>query len=116
GARRPKAQLWVGAPSHFYTFGRLCFAGLTGRPDPDTADRILLPEQWQRLLDELTAWVIDKRPSHAGMVLDPLAATPGAGTLISQIERDLPATTIGELPRQRGAEPTDLAALLKRAN
>src|SRR5262249_1376883 len=44
---RPKGHVWVGPHSDLYAFGRLCALVLTGKNDPDTADRLLLPDAWQ---------------------------------------------------------------------
>jgi tetratricopeptide (TPR) repeat protein len=113
---RPKGQVWVGPHSDLYSFGRLCAYGLTGRPDPDNADRLLLGEVWPKLLDECTAWTINRRPAHLGIVMDRIAQAPGAGDLVSRIERDLHATTIAELTAAVEADPASAAARIARGN
>src|SRR5262249_19766031 len=55
---RPKGQVWVGPHSDIYSFGKLCAFALTGRPDPDGGDLVLLPEPWRQLLADCTAWTI----------------------------------------------------------
>lgn len=112
---RPKGQVWVGPHSDFYSFGRVCAFGLTGRPDPDAADRLLMPEPWQKLLDDCTAWTINRRPSHIGIIIEQLTSMPGADTLIAAIERDLHESTIESLTAQIEADPTNLSARLQRA-
>src|SRR5262249_58625592 len=112
---RPKGQVWVGPHSDVYSLGRLCLFGLTGRPDPDTADRLLLPEAWQKLLADCTAWTMNRRPAHVGLVLDRLAQAPGADGLINRIERDLHETTVAGLTAAIEADPDNLSAYLHRA-
>jgi tetratricopeptide (TPR) repeat protein len=111
---RPKGQVWVGPHSDLYSFGRLCLFGLTGKPDPDPADRLLLPEAWRKLLDELTAWTINRRPAHAGLVLDRLAQAPGAEGLVGRLDRDLYDSAIEALSARLEAEPDDADAHAQR--
>src|SRR5262249_53918095 len=55
---RPKGHVWVGPHSDVYSFGKVCAFALTGRPDPDGGDLLLLPEEWRKLLEECCAWTI----------------------------------------------------------
>jgi tetratricopeptide (TPR) repeat protein len=112
---RPKGQVWVGPHSDLYSFGRLCAFGLTGRPDPDAADRMLLPEGWQKLIDGCVGWTINRRPAHAGAVLDELAQLPGADERIGRIERDVNESAVAALTARIESAPDDLAAILQRA-
>src|SRR5262249_13347083 len=68
---------WVGPHSDVYGLGRLSAFALTGRPDPDAGDRVILPEPWQKLLDAATAWAMAHRLPHVGAVLDRLAPLSG---------------------------------------
>ena len=70
---RPKGRVWVAPHSDIYSFGKVCCFALTGRADPDHGDRVILSDAWNKLLDDMTAWIIAHRPSHAGLVVDRLA-------------------------------------------
>lgn len=113
---RPKGAVWVGPHSDLYSFARLCAAGLTGRPDPDSADRLLLPEAWRKMLDECLSWTIKDRPTHAGPVLDALAKLPDSDKLIARIERDLYEEAVAELTALLEKDPEDVALLVNRGN
>ncbi len=111
---RPKGQVWVGPHSDIWSFGRLCAFGLTGKPDPDGGDRLLLGAAWQKLLNDCTAWTINRRPEHVGIVVDEIAHTPGADELVSRIERDLHESLIAELTAAIEADPTSPAVHANR--
>jgi tetratricopeptide (TPR) repeat protein len=112
---RPKGQVWVGPHSDIWSFGRLCAFGLTGHPTPDSADRMLLPEGWQKLIESATSWTIAKRPTHTGILLDHISHIPGADSLIGRIERDLHESTIEGLSARIEANPDEVNAYLQRA-
>src|SRR5262249_2672047 len=112
---RPKGQVWVGPHSDVYSFGRLCAFGLTGKPDPDAGDLLLLDEGWKSLLADCTAWAQAGRPAHLGPVLDRISHLNGAGDLVGQIERDLNDLTTAEHSAALEADPTSLTALIHRA-
>lgn len=112
---RPKGQVWVGPHSDLYSFGRLCAFALTGQPAPDPADQLLLPEAWQQLIDACTGWTINRRPRHAGVVVDMLAQMPGADDRINRVERDLYESTLEGLTARLEGDPEDVAAYLQRA-
>jgi tetratricopeptide (TPR) repeat protein len=111
---RPKGQVWVGPHSDVYSFGRLCAFGLTGKPDPDQADRLLLPDEWQAILDDCTAWTFNRRPAHIGIVVDRIGETPGADEVVGRIERELHETLVAELTTAIEADPTSATAHANR--
>lgn len=112
---RPKGQVWVGPHSDLFALGRLCAFVLTGRPDADAADRLLLPEAWGRLIDECTAWTINRRLAQAGAALERLGQTPGAQARVHGIERDLHDAAVAALTAALEAEPDRVAAYVQRA-
>lgn len=112
---RPKGNVWLGPHSDFYSFGRLCALMLTGKPDPDTADRMLLPENWAALLNQCTGWTIQRRPGHAGPILDGLTASPEAEEQAKQIDKEIHEQTMGEIQAQIDAAPDQISPLLARA-
>src|SRR5262249_44736234 len=111
---RPKGQVWVGPHSDVYSFGRLCAFGLTGKPDPDPGDLLLLDEGWKSLLADCTAWAQAKRPAHFGPVLDRISHLTGAGDLVARVERDLHDVTIAEHSAALEAAPASPPALTHR--
>jgi tetratricopeptide (TPR) repeat protein len=112
---RPKGQVWVGPHSDIYSFGKLCAFALTGRPDPDGGDLVLLPEPWRQLLDDCTAWVFRRRPDNFGAVLDRIAHLPGAGDVVGRIERELHEAAIAEHTAALEADPNRIDAWVNRA-
>jgi tetratricopeptide (TPR) repeat protein len=113
---RPKGRVWVGPHSDVYGFGRLCAFALTGRPDPDSGDRVALPDEWGQLLDECCAWIIARRPAHFGIVLERLSALPGAGDIIAGLESDLHQQAVTDATAALEADPDRLDALINRAS
>lgn len=112
---RPKGHVWVGPHSDLWSFGRVCAFGLTGQADPDPADRLLMPDAWQKLLDECTAWTIGRRPQHVGILLEQLAQLPGVDEQIGRIERDVNEATVAGLTARLEANPEDVQGYLQRA-
>jgi len=112
---RPKGHVWVGPHSDFYGFGRLCALLLTGKPDPDTADRLLLPDNWGALLSVCTSWTIPRRPAHAGPILELLTAGDGANERAAQIDKQIHQHALEEIQAQLAADPDNLTALLARS-
>jgi tetratricopeptide (TPR) repeat protein len=113
---RPKGHVWVGPHSDVYGFGRLCAFALTGRPNPDRGDLVLLPEAWRRLLDDCCAWVQGRRLPHFGVVLETLAALPGADDLIGRVERAMYDSTIADHSAAVAANPARVEAWVNRGN
>jgi tetratricopeptide (TPR) repeat protein len=113
---RPKGQVWVGPHSDVYAFGKLCALALTGRPDPDSGDRVILSEQWCQLLDDATSWTIGRRLPHFGVVLDQLANLPGAPERINHLEHDLHEQSIAEHTAAISADPSRPEAYAARGN
>ena len=113
---RPKGQVWVGPHSDIFSFGKLCAFGLTGRPDPDGGDRLLLPDAWQTILDDCTAWTINRRPANLGIVVDRIAQTPGAADVVGRIERELHESTITELTAFIEADPSSAVVFINRGS
>ena len=74
---KPKGNVWVGPHSDVYAFGKLAAFALTGRPDPDGGDLVILPEPWKQQLDDLTGWTIRARLPHFAAVMDRLGQLPG---------------------------------------
>src|SRR5262249_2610170 len=87
--RRPKGQGCVGPHSDVYSFGRLCAFALTGRPDPDGGDLVILPDAWRELLATCCGWTIATRPPHFAAVLDHLIGQPGARDVVHRVESEL---------------------------
>jgi tetratricopeptide (TPR) repeat protein len=112
---RPKGQVWVGPHSDIYSFGRLCAFALTGRPDPDGGDMLLLAEPWRQLLQECSAWTIGARPAHFGLVLERLGQVPGSDELISRLERWTHEDTVAEHTAALALSPGRHSALFNRA-
>jgi tetratricopeptide (TPR) repeat protein len=112
---KPKGQVWVGPHSDVYSFGKLSAFALTGHPDPDGGDLVLLPEGWKSLLPDLAAWPLLKRLPHFGAVLPCLAHLPGAKDIVAAVGRDLFESTIAEHTAALAADPKDFAALVRRA-
>jgi tetratricopeptide (TPR) repeat protein len=113
---RPKGMVWVGPHSDIYSFGKLCAFALTGRPNPDGGDLLLLSEAWRHLLADCTAWVHAARPEHFGLVLDRLSQLPEAGERIRHIERALHERTIVEHSAELDLDPDRVAVLVQRGN
>jgi tetratricopeptide (TPR) repeat protein len=86
---RPKGQSWAGPHSDIYSFGRLCALALTGKPGPSAADRLLLPEAWQKVIESCTEWAQANRPAHLGPVLDRIASLPGGDERLRRVDRRL---------------------------
>ncbi|MFQ3650780.1 MAG: tetratricopeptide repeat protein [Gemmataceae bacterium] len=112
---RPKGNVWLGPHSDFYSFGRLCAFLLTGKPDPDTADQLLLPENWSTLLNLCTGWTIHRRPAHAGPILDLLTASQGADDQVRQLDKRMHDQTLEEIEKQLATAPQSVAALVARS-
>ncbi len=112
---KPKGNVWVGPHSDVYAFGKLAAFALTGRPDPDGGDLVILPEPWKRFLDDLTGWTIRARPAHFGAVMDRLGQLAPAKDLVGAVERDLYESTIADHTAALVADPADVAALVGRA-
>src|SRR5207247_2487385 len=93
---RPKGQVWVGPHSDVYSFGRASAFALTGRPEPDAADLLLLDQTWRDLLAECQAWTIGQRPAHFALVLERLSRIPGAEDIISRSERTMHESVIAD--------------------
>jgi tetratricopeptide (TPR) repeat protein len=113
---RPKGQVWVGPHSDVYSFGRLCAFALTGRPDPDGGDLVLLPEAWRELLGICCGWTIAARPPHFGAVLDRLSGQPGTDGVVKNVDRALHAATIACHSAALLTDPDNLEAYVRRAN
>jgi tetratricopeptide (TPR) repeat protein len=113
---RPKGHVWVGPHSDIYSFGKLCCFALTGRADPDSGDRVILSDGWNKLLNDLTAWILSQRPNHIGLVLDRLSNLAGPGDLITRIERQMYAVTIRDHTETLALEPDNIQALINRGN
>jgi tetratricopeptide (TPR) repeat protein len=111
---RPKGQVWVGPHSDVYSFGRLCAFGLTGKPSPDGGDRLLVPDVWQKIIEDCTAWTINRRPEHIGMIVDRIGQITGADEVVGRIERELNETLIDELSAAIEADPNSAAAHANR--
>ncbi len=112
---KPKGAVWVGPHSDVYAFGKLTAFALTGRPDPDGGDLVILPEPWKQLLDDLTGWTIRARPPHFGAVLERLSQLPGGREIVNAVERAMYDSTIADHTASLAADPTDFAALVGRA-
>jgi tetratricopeptide (TPR) repeat protein len=102
---RPKGQVWIGPHSDIYSFGKLCAFALTGRADPDGGDMVLIPEPWQQLLSDCTAWVFRNRPDNMGSVLERLSQLPGAAEAIGRIERGMNEAALAEYSAAIEAHP-----------
>ncbi len=113
---RPKGQVWVGAHSDIYSFGKLCVFALTGRADPDNDALQRLPDGWRQLLADCTAWTIGARPEHFGLVLDRMSQLPDAGERIRNIERDLHEIIIAEHNAALEIDPQQVAVFISRGN
>ncbi len=111
---RPKGQVWVGPHSDLYSFGKLTAFALTGKPDPDSGDRLLLPEAWNQLLDRCTAWTINRRPSHVGLVTEQLAQTLNGDELLVRVERDMHQASLEALTERIESNPDDVEARMQR--
>ncbi len=112
---RPKGQVWVGPHSDVYSFGRLCAFGLTGKPNPDGGDRLLLPNEWKPILDDCTAWTINRRPAHIGIAIDRIGQMPGVDEVVGRIERQLHESLIAELTAVIESDPSSALAHANRA-
>ena len=113
---KPKGQVWVGPHSDVYAFGKLCAFALTGRPEPDGGDLVLLPEPWKRLLDDLTGWTIPRRLPHFGAVLERLSQLPEAKDLTGRVDRAMYESTIADHTAALSADPRNVAALVHRGD
>jgi tetratricopeptide (TPR) repeat protein len=113
---RPKGQVWVGPHSDVYSFGRLCAFALMGRPDADSADRIILHEAWGKLIDDCTHWTIPGRLANFGLVLERLAQVPGSNDRITRLESELYDIAIAEHTGTLKVDPTNVQALINRGN
>ncbi len=113
---KPKGQVWIGPHSDVYSFGKLsCFA-LMARPDPDAGDRVILPDDWAKLLDACANWVQAKRPEHFGFVLDRLSHLPGANDRINRLEREMYESTVRDHTAALERNPANVAAYINRGN
>jgi tetratricopeptide (TPR) repeat protein len=112
---KPKGLVWVGPHSDLYSFGKLCAFALTGRPNPDGGDLVLLSEGWRGLLDACTAWTIGRRPPHIGVVLDRLSELAGSPEVVQQLEHGLHEQSVAEHTAQLDLDPDDVTALVNRA-
>ena len=113
---KPKGQVWVGPHSDVYSFGQLGNLALTGRPNPDAGDRVILSDDWRKLLDDCCNWVQPKRLEHFGFVLDRLSHRPGANERIAGLERELYESTIHDHSATLDADPDNVAAYINRGN
>lgn len=113
---RPKGQVWVGPHSDIYSFGRLCLFALTGKLEPDAADRVILTEFWRQLIDDCTAWTQANRPAHFGVVLDRLTQLEGSRERIDRAEKAAHEDGIARCTAIIERSPDDVAALTNRGN
>jgi tetratricopeptide (TPR) repeat protein len=113
---KPKGQVWIGPHSDVYNFGKLsCFA-LMGRPDPDGGDRVILTEDWGKLLDSCANWVQAKRLEHFGVVLERLSHLAGGHDRINRIEREMYDSTVRDHTATIEGDPENVAAYINRGN
>src|SRR5262249_9309246 len=112
---RPKGNVWIGPHSDLFSFGRLCAFALTGRPDPDAGDRVLLSDAWKALLDDCTAWLQSRRPAHCKLVLERLSALAGPGDFVARVERAMYESTLADHTAALTANPDDPDAHVHRA-
>ena len=113
---KPKGQVWIGPHSDVFNFGKLCSFALTGRPDPDAGDRVILSEDWANLLDTCANWVQAKRPEHFGFVLDRLAHLVGGNDRINRIEKEMYESTVRDHTATLTNDPDNVAAYVNRGN
>ena len=106
---KPKGQVWIGPHSDVYGFGKLCCFALTGRPDPDGGDRVILSEPWKLLLDDLTGWTIGRRTPHLGVVIDRLSRLARRQRAHQPIERDMYESTIPDHTAALAADRNDFS-------
>jgi tetratricopeptide (TPR) repeat protein len=113
---KPKGQVWVGPHSDIYSLGRLSAFALTGKADPEAADKVLLTEDWSALLAACTTWTQAARLSHVGLVLERLNGLSGPGGPTDQAEKTLYEGDIADLTAALERNPEDVNVLGLRAN
>lgn len=113
---RPRGMVWVGPHSDVFNFGKLSLFALTGKPNPDSAHRLILSEAWGQFLDHATAWAMSKRLPDFNLVLDRLAQLAGSGEVTFRLDHDLEDATIAELADALEKEPDKIALLINRGN
>jgi tetratricopeptide (TPR) repeat protein len=113
---RPKGQVWIGPHSDLYSLGKLSAFALTGKPDPDGGDLLMLPKEWKVLLSDCCAWTISKRPQHAGEVLERLARMPGADDAIARIEKKLHEAAVDDHTAVLAEDPERVDAYIARGD
>lgn len=112
---RPKGQVWVGPHSDLYSLGKIGLLVLTGQSDPDPGDRLKLPDEWARILDQATAWIIQHRFSDTTLMIDRVNTLAGESA-ISRIEKRMYASVLADYSAILDADPTNLPALMNRAS
>jgi tetratricopeptide (TPR) repeat protein len=139
----PEVVGWVqgvpaGPHSDVYSFGKTCYFGLLGTPEPDDDEKEALPPAWRKLLAGCTARSTTRRLTNFQLVLErlgqvPLTAAPEPATkgpaapVKADVEKLL---TVGMQARQQGdydraiaafskalqLDPSQTAAFIKRGN
>ncbi len=139
----PEVVGWVqGVPagpySDVYSFGKTCYFGLLGTPEPDDDEKEALPPAWRKLLASCTARSTARRLTNFQLVLDrlghvPLTAAPepGKSEPAAPVKADFEKLlTVGMQARQQGdyeravaaftkalqLDPAQTAAYIKRGN
>src|SRR5262249_26239604 len=122
----PEVVGWVqGVPtgpySDVYSFGKTCYFGLLGTPEPDDDEKETLPPAWRKLLANCTARTTARRLPNFQAVLERLAQVRvPAAPEVEKKEPSAPAKvdfekllTVGMQARQQGDYDRAVAAFTK---